>query len=228
MQIAQAIYSSSSEGSEEKREGARLLLARYQRGGLTLEQEVQIAQAIYRFSPSGSEEKRERLKLLKDLIQRGGLTLEQEVQIAQAIYSLSPEGSEEKREGFQLLNRIVQNTQVELEVRLKLALLPCEGRANNFGERAQAIKMLLMITEEEKARKLLKVQWQQPLIIEEIMFGSQQALFGEQIPYDSFVSAIPAIFELIKQDVLPLETRNTLYQFLQKMIPLFTKIDSAF
>ncbi len=106
---------------------------------------------------------------------------------------------------------------MELEVRLKLVLLPCEARTNNFEERIQAIQILLMLTEEGNARKLLEEQWRHPSLISERRMGNRRK-------YDLFVSAIPVIFELATQEVLPLRARDELYQLLQDMVPLFIHI----
>ncbi len=63
MQVAEGhlITSSSPRGiyMEAGAEGARLLIARAQRGGLTVEQLVKVAETIYLYSPVGSDEKRE-------------------------------------------------------------------------------------------------------------------------------------------------------------------------
>ena len=43
--------------------------------------------------------------------------------------------------------------------------------------------------------------------------------------YEAFISYIPSIVDLAKQDVLPEKVRDDMYQLLSDMVPLFERVD---
>ncbi len=88
--MAQTIYQYSPSGSQEEQEGGKLLLARMQRGDLTVEQQIEVVQVIHQYSHDGSEEQQEGGKLLLARAQQGDLTLEQQIQMAEIILENIP------------------------------------------------------------------------------------------------------------------------------------------
>ena len=180
-----------------------------------LDWQAKVAEAIYQSSSSASKGQHESIQLLNTLLQRSGPLMEKEVQELQENYSST---SLEKQHGkFQSLNQPVPNANADFETRLNLALLPFESKSNNFSERVQAIKILLMLTDIENARKLLEIRWQSPSLIETSRFDN----------LNKFISSIPAICELAEQDTIPLRARDQLYQLLCLMVPLFMQIDAV-
>ncbi|HEY0752419.1 MAG TPA: hypothetical protein VGD98_00450 [Ktedonobacteraceae bacterium] len=182
---------------------------------------IQVARALSQWSPSGSQEQGEGTRWLLARLQGGDLSLEQEVQVARALYQWSPYGSQEQRKGFQLLCQMIQNTAIEHKTRLELALLPFKSPRNNFEERVLGLRMLLQLTEEDNARDLLQAHWRSPSIIMNI----ESPYAREQ--YSTYIPAIPAIFELLTQDLIPLEARDQLYQLLQELLPFFAQMDQT-
>jgi hypothetical protein len=112
VQIAEAIYQYSPSGSDERREITRLLLARYQQGGLSPEQEVQIAEAIYQSSPFGSDERREGFHLLKQYMQDISLALETRLNLALMPCKRRNNNFLERSEAIQILLTLAQKETV--------------------------------------------------------------------------------------------------------------------
>jgi hypothetical protein len=217
IQLVQAIYRYSPEGSEEWRGGARLLIARYQQGDLSLEQQIQLAQALLDNSPPSSAEGREGARLLKALYQRGDLSLEQQIQLAQALYRTSPEDLEGQQNAFRILWHYVQNPAIPMEQRLPLVSMPCEAYRDNYSERVDSVRMLLTQVPKEVAANILKNKWTPIPLKEQRYTPKKQGMHAN----GKFTAVIPAIFELANQDVLPTRARDEMYQLLREMVPLF-------
>jgi hypothetical protein len=149
IQLAQAIYENSSDGSDEKREGARLLITCYHQGGLSLDQQIQLAQAIYEYSPDSSDEKRKGAQLLIARCQQGDLSLGQRIQLANAIYQSSPDGSNEKHEGARLLIARYQQGDLSLDQQIQLANAIYENSPFDSNEERQGFRLLVSLFEQD-------------------------------------------------------------------------------
>jgi hypothetical protein len=239
LEAAFILYESSPGGSEERREGARLLLARGQREDVSVEQLVQMAQVIYKFSPRSSEERREEVRqllllprsqredvaeLLPNLGQRADVSVEQLIQVAQTIYENGLKDSDERQFALHVIQQVVQNQSASVEQRLREALVPLKVRQNNFTDRAFAVRMIRTLMQREEVENLLAQNW------EPMPFGEERrnTRTEQTTPnHDAFIPVIPSIVDLVKQDVLPVEARDEMYQLLSDMIPLFGNIDAT-
>jgi hypothetical protein len=180
LQLAQALYESSPSGSEEEREGARLLLARHQQGNLSLAQEIQLAQALYQLSPSGSEEQRAGARLLLARHQQGNLSLAQEIQLAQALYESSPAGSEEQREGARLLLAHYQQGNLSLAQEIQLAQALYESSPAGSEEQREGARLLLAHHQQGNLSLAQEIQLAQALY-ESSPAGSEEQREGARL-----------------------------------------------
>ncbi|HEY1349856.1 MAG TPA: NACHT domain-containing protein [Ktedonobacteraceae bacterium] len=143
LHLARAVYERSPWGSKEQCEGARLLLTRYQQGGLSLDQQIQLARTVCECSSWGSEEQREGARLLLAHYQQGGLPLDQQIQLAQTIFTSSPSDSEEHREGARLLLTHHQQGGLSLDQQIQLARVIFASGSSDSEEQHKSARLLL-------------------------------------------------------------------------------------
>ncbi len=204
IQVAEALYRCSPLNSQENQSAVDTLLAMAKEATLSVENAIQIFQVLYDYDLTTSHEGQQALSTLVRLAQRSDISAEQRIQIAQDLYETSPLHSASRQQAVQILWQQAQHPTLPKKLRLEAATAPLTIRDSSYPDRARAVRLILTFTQGEEARAYLEKHWQP------ISSGSR-----------SEPSDIPAMIELIQQDLLPTSARDKLYRILKQMVPHF-------
>ena len=205
MMAAEVLYRCSPPNSLPNQQAIDALLALAQSPDLKVEEAVEIFQLLYDYDLTATGEGQEALSTLVRLLQKPDLSQEQQIEIAQDLYEASLPRSENRQQAGQILLKQAQDDTLLPELRLEAAITPLIVRDANYPDRAQAIRVILTLRQGEDARAYLEQYWQ-PVSVSS----------NRVEPAD-----IPALIELLQQELLPVEVRDELYKTLRQMVPHF-------
>jgi NACHT domain len=208
VQAVEGLYRCSPPNSQENQQAVEMLLAIAQAPDLNIEEAVEIFQLLYDHDLTTSVEGQEALLVLVRFLQKPGLSPQQQIQIAQDLYEASLPRSASREQAVQILWKQAQDDTLASEMRLKAATKPLIVGDANYPDRAQALRIILTLKQRDEARAYLEQYWQPVL-----MSNNRTEL-----------SDIPALIELIQQDVLPIDARDEIYRTLKQMVPQFGNV----
>ncbi|MBV9259012.1 MAG: hypothetical protein JO215_13445, partial [Ktedonobacteraceae bacterium] len=205
MQAAEVLYRCSPLNSQENQQSIDTLLALAQAPDLKIEETVAVFQLLDDYDLTATPEGLEALSTLARLLQKPDLSQQQQLEVARGLYDASLPRSENRQQAAQILWKQAQENTLPLEQRLQAATPPLTVRDANYPDRAQAIRIILTLQQREDARAHLEHYWQ-PVSVSN----------NRAEPSD-----IPALIELVQQELLPLEVRDEIYRILRQLVPQF-------
>ncbi len=208
IQAAEALYRCSPLNSKENQQAVNILLAMAKEPALKVTDAIQVFQILYDYDLTASKEGQQALQALARLAQHPDLSAEQKIQIAQDLYETSPLHSDSRQQGIKILWQQAQDETLPAEQRLEAATIPLTVGDSSYPDRAQAVRSILTLKQGEDARTYIEKYWQ-PV----------SSSSNKTEPSD-----IPAMIELIQQDLLPTEARDEMYRTLKQMVPHFDNI----
>jgi hypothetical protein len=207
LQAVEVLYTCSPLNSQENQQAVEMLLAIAQAPDLKIEEAIKSFQLLYDRDLTASTEGQEALQVLAQLLQKPEHSQQQQIQIAQDLYEASLPRSANRELAIQTLWKQAQDDTLAPEIRLKAATTPLTVGDANYPDRAQAIRVILTLKLGEEARIYLKQYWQ-PILTN-----------NRAEPSD-----VPALIELIQQDIVPLDARDEIYRILKQMVPQFGNV----
>jgi len=207
LQAVEVLYMCSPLNSQENEQAVEMLLAIAQASDLKIEEAITIFPLLYDHNLTASTEGQEALQVLARLLQKPEHSQQQQIQIAQDLYEASLPRSANRELGIQTLWKQAQDDTLAPEIRLKAATTPLVVGDANYPDRAQAVRVILTLKQGEEARAYFEEYWQ-PVLTN-----------NRAEPSD-----VPALVELIQQDVLPLDARDEIYRILKQMVPQFGNV----
>ena len=208
IQAAEALYRCSPLNSKENQLAVNILLAMAKEPALKVTDAIQVFQILYDYDLTASKEGQQALQALARLAQHPDLSAEQKIQIAQDLYETSPLHSDSRQQGIKILWQQAQDETLPAEQRLEAATIPLTVGDSSYPDRAQAVRSILTLKQGEDARTYIEKYWQ-PV----------SSSSNKTEPSD-----IPAMIELIQQDLLPTEARDEMYRTLKQMVPHFDSV----
>ena len=207
LQTVGVLYRCSPLNSQENLQAVDMLLAMARTSDLKVEEASEIFQLLYDHDLTASTEGQEALQVLVQLLQKAEHAQLQQIQIAQYLYEASLPRSANRELAIQVLWKQAQDNMLAPEVRLKAARTPLMVGDANYGDRAQAIRVILTLKQGEEARAYIEQYW-------------QPVLTNNRVE----ASDVPALIELVQQDVLSLTARDEIYRILKQMVPQFGNV----
>ncbi len=208
IQAAEALYRCSPLNSKENQQAVNILLTMAKEPALKVTDAIQIFQILYDYDLTASKEGQQALQALARLAQHPDLSAEQKIQIAQDLYETSPLHSDSRQQAIKILWQQAQDKTLPAEQRLEAATIPLTVGDSSYPDRAQAVRSILTLKHGEDARTYIEKYWQ-PV----------SSSSNKTEPSD-----IPAMIELIQQDLLPTEARDEMYRTLKQMVPHFDSV----
>lgn len=205
IQAAEALYRCSPLNSKENLLAVNILLAMAKEPTLKVTAAIQVFQILYDYDLTASKEGQQALQALARLAQHPDLSAEQKIQVAQDLYETSPLHSDSRQQAIKILWQQAQDETLPAEQRLEAATIPLTVGDSSYPDRAQAVRSILTLKQGEDARAYIEKYWQ-PV----------SSSSNKTEPSD-----IPAMIELIQQDLLPTEARDEMYRTLKQMVPHF-------
>jgi hypothetical protein len=205
MRTAEALYKCSPLNSPENQQAIDTLLALAQAPNLKVEKTVELFKLLYEYNFTAIPVGQQALSTLAQLLHQPDLSQAQQIEIAQDLYEASLLRSENREQAVQVLWKQAQNDTLSPELRLEAATTPLMIRDANYTDRVQAIRIILTLKQGKDARTHFAYYWQ-PMLVN-----------GNRVePND-----IPAMIELLQQELLPVVVRDELYRILRQMVPHF-------
>src|SRR6266487_743435 len=208
IQAAEALYRCSPLNSKENQQAVNILLSMAKEPFLKVTDAIQVFQILYDYDLTASKEGQQALQALARLAQHPDLSAEQKIQIAQDLYETSPLHSDSRQQAIKILWQQAQDKTLPAEQRLEAATIPLTVGDSSYPDRAQAVRSILTLKHGEDARTYIEKYWQ-PV----------SSSSNKTEPSD-----IPAMIELIQQDLLPTEARDEMYRTLKQMVPHFDSV----
>jgi hypothetical protein len=185
-----------------------MLLALAQTPDLKVEETAAIFHLLYAYNLTAISAGQQALSTLARLLQQPELGSEQQIEIAQNLYEASMSRSENRKQAVQVLWKQAQDNTLSPELRLEAATTPLMVRDTNYTDRIQAIRIILTLKQGEDARAHVEYSWQ-PMLVN-----------GNRVESND----IPAMIELLQQELLPVVVRDEMYRILRQMVPHFGDI----
>ncbi len=207
IRIAQALYISSPIQSKKRQLATEKLAELVKRMDLTAEQSIDAAQALYNSSLDESQEQQQATQKLVKLVECTDLSIEQHIRAVQALYRSSRLRSPERQQAAQKLWQLTSDQDLCLDQRLQSALVPLTVQDANYADRVQSLRIAFSLTDEEVVIRQIKKRWRS--------IGGNSKAQAADIPY---------LVNLVKDERLPIEVRDEVYNVLESMIPEFDDI----
>ena len=200
-------YLSKPESGEQQR-AIEMLLSLKQRNDLTLGQIVKIALRLYEYSTAKSEVRRQATDTLLTFAQHRDLPMELFIRNAWTLSRFSSVGSEERKLLVQLIFQMVKNQNFTTDQRL-LSIANLFSKAetsskgyNIFSVRLQAMEIAFSLLQEADIKRYFEKYWKR---IEQ--------------PIELVESDVPMLDRFAREERLPIQLRNEMYQLLCQMVP---------
>ncbi|MBA2393022.1 MAG: NACHT domain-containing protein [Ktedonobacteraceae bacterium] len=207
VQAIEVLYRCSPLNSRENLQAVDMLLAIAQASDLRVEEAIEIFQRLYDYDLAVSIEGQEALQILVRFLQKPDLSQRQQIQVAQDLYEASFPRSANREQAIQVLWKWAQDATLPTKIRLEATKTPLMVGDANYPDRAHAVQIILTLKQKEEARTYLEQHWQPVLQHNRVE------------PSD-----VPALIELLQQDVLPMDVRDEIYRILKQMVPQFGNI----
>src|SRR5260370_19751069 len=172
----------------------------------SMEKMIQAIDVLYKFIPAAPERLQVAQQICLHMIQNPLLPPTQIVQVAHILYQHSPSGSKERLQAAQRLHRLTGDEELNIEQRLEAITRVLEIANADYSDKAFAVRTVQQLLPEDEGKPFLKDHWR---------FGRE-----DREPKD-----VRSMIELAGQDLLPVATRDVIYDLLVMGIPEFDKID---
>jgi NACHT domain len=164
---------------------------------------IHAIEILYKQSIEESEKQQVR-QIFLNMVHEPDLSLEQIIQISEVLYENSPHASQE---AVQDLWSYIQDQNSILKQRLRALAVLILASWVSYIDKAQAVEIIYNQLPKEEAKLFLAEYWQSSYVSAEL-------------------STIPYIVELVKQELLPSEVRDNLYQLVSQMVLEFNKLNT--
>jgi len=206
---------------QERQQAYWNLLELIQQPEIPLEQAVWVTQILYLVSTKEDGVKEQTARRLLEMVRKPDLSFERLIGVLQTLYCNSPTKSEEERLAAQMLWQLAQQQSLLTQLRLRAATVALTANKANYSDRAQAVRLVLMLLQEEAAKQHLYKYWRS------MPLSTLNQYKQETITGSNGVDSLDVLFlvELAKQAILPAQACDDLYKMLRIMVPPFGSID---
>jgi hypothetical protein len=183
----------------------QVLLKQTQSSNLSFQETLQLALALNEYCPSGSGEEKQVYQMLETFLRTSDITTEQTIQVLRTLYKINSSNLDLQHHATQRLLLLAQNRQLPIDERLQAASSIFMERID-YDTSFQALQVVVeLIPNKDEAKRYMNRYW------------------NTTVSYPSLpeTTEIPFLAALARQEILPMEAREFIYQMLQEMIPQF-------